>query len=403
MPHSRSNSWRAGILALALASLLTSARCGAEAASVAGTATFLIDGNRIYAELGFVRPDGSLHPALAFVDMGSAAMTLRQPLFHELRLDRHRPLRFKVGNLLIDVPADEVSLEPGAGSPMGPRLRVEAVLPAGILQRYRLEIDYLRRTITLSQHQTQRPEGVPVPFRLDADTGLIAVPTSIDGSAYWITVDSGSAYTWVRARAAQLWLRSHSDWERGRGAVGPSNMMMSGDSTETAGTLLRVPAMSIGPLRLGSVGVLAAGEGHLLPDGTGLFDWYSQKNAVPVLGWIGGNVLQGFRLTIDYPSRISYWLRQKGSEPGVLEQVGITLQYKDHSFVIAGIATQSGRPTVGGILPRDRLIQVDQLDTATATWGQIYEALHGKAGQARRLVLERNGRRFAIEATVTAF
>ena len=403
MPHSRSIPWRARILSLAVTSLLTLSCCRAEAASVSGTTTFLLDGNRIYAELGFLRADGSLHPALAFVDMGSPAMTLRESLFRELQLDRHRPLRFKLGNLLIDVPANEVSLEPGAGSPMGPRLRVEAVLAAAILQRYRLEIDYLRRTVTLSQHQAQRPEGAVVPFRLDADTGLIAVPARIDGNVYWITVDSGSAYTWVRERTAQVWLRSHPDWERGRGAVGPSNMMMSGDSTETAGALLRIPEMSIGPLRLESVGALAAGKGHLLADGTDLFDWYSQKNAVPVLGWIGGNVLQQFRITIDYPSRTSYWLRQKGSEPGVLEEVGITLQHKGHSFVIARIATKDGRPTVAGVSPGDRLIKVDRLDIAAATWGEIYAALHGRAGQTRRLVLERNGRRFAIDAKVTAF
>lgn len=402
MPHSCSIPWRVRILSLAITSLLTLAPCRAAVAPVTGTTTFLLDGNRVYAQLRFLRADGSFHPALAFVDMGSQAMTLREPLFRELQLDQHRALRFKVGDLLIDVPASEVTAEPGPGSPMG-SLRVEGVLPARILQRYRLEIDYLRRTLTLSEHQTRQPEGVAVRFRIDGDTGLIAVPARIDAETYWITVDGGSAYTWVRLRTAEAWLRSHPDWERGRGAVGPSNMMMSGDPVETNGVLLRIPEMSLGTLRLEAVGALAAGQGHLLPDGTDLFDWYSRKNAVPVLGWLGGNVLRAFKLTVDYPSRTSYWLRQSAPEPGELEQVGITLQHENHSFVIAGIATKGGRPTVEGVSPGDRLIRVDGLDTATATWGEIYDALHGKAGQPRRLILERHGRRVAAEVKVTAF
>jgi hypothetical protein len=46
--------------------------------STVGKTTFVIDGDRIYAELGFVRPDGSLHRALAFVDMGSPKMEVRE-------------------------------------------------------------------------------------------------------------------------------------------------------------------------------------------------------------------------------------------------------------------------------------------------------------------------------------
>ena len=58
----------------------------------------------MYAELGFVRPDGSIHRALAFVDMGSPSMTLTESLFQELQLDQNHPLRFRVGDLLVEVP-----------------------------------------------------------------------------------------------------------------------------------------------------------------------------------------------------------------------------------------------------------------------------------------------------------
>jgi hypothetical protein len=43
-----------------------------------GTTSLVLDGNRIYARLAFVRPDGSLHWALAFVDMGSPSTILTE-------------------------------------------------------------------------------------------------------------------------------------------------------------------------------------------------------------------------------------------------------------------------------------------------------------------------------------
>lgn len=46
----------------------------AQQAPSSGTTSFVFDGNRMYAELAFVRPDGSVHRALAFVDLGSPSM-----------------------------------------------------------------------------------------------------------------------------------------------------------------------------------------------------------------------------------------------------------------------------------------------------------------------------------------
>src|SRR5579864_2390370 len=93
---------------VALSSLCICVCCSARGA---GTTRFVLDGNRMYAELGFVRPDGSIHRALAFVDMGSPAMTLRQSLFKDLQLDEKRPLAFRVGGLSVVVPRAQVTSE----------------------------------------------------------------------------------------------------------------------------------------------------------------------------------------------------------------------------------------------------------------------------------------------------
>jgi hypothetical protein len=277
------------------------------------------------------------------------------------------------------------------------------MLPAGVLQRYQVVIDYEKRTLALAQPGTLKPQGASVPFRINRGTGLIAVDSSIDGRSYPITIDNGSAYTWVRGSTAKDWLASHPGWERGVGAVGASNMMMSGDRTETSGTLIRIPEISLGSFVLKDVGMLAAGPGRSPSPNLELFDWYSQKNAVPVIGWIGGNVLERFRLTIDYPNRMMFWLKQRDPDAHELDQVGLTLASENGVFVVAAVATKNGKPTVEGVLPGDRLIQVGEMETGKATWGAIYDAMHGKPGDTRSLIVERNGQRLTVTAKVTAF
>jgi hypothetical protein len=277
------------------------------------------------------------------------------------------------------------------------------MLPAGVLQKYQIAIDYRDRTLTFARPGTLKPRGIPVPLRIDKQTGLAAVDARIDGRHYAITVDNGSAYTWFSQNTAKDWLASHPDWERGVGAVGASNMMMSGDGAEGSGIMLRIPEIIIGQLALPDVGALGAGAGRGFGGNLTLFDWYSKKNAVPVIGWLGGNVLKRFRLTIDYPNQTLYWLKQTEPDSHDLDQVGITLQHRNGEYVVSSIATRNGRLTVEGVERGDKLLQVGNLILRNATWGEIYSSLHGTPGDLRNLVLERRGMRVAVEARVTAF
>src|SRR5215468_3876358 len=189
-----------------------------------GTAPFVFDNNRIYAELVFVRPDGRLYKTLAFVDLGSPSMILSEALFKELQIDAKKPLVFKVGDMPVRVDSNAVASDTWLPFSVGNNRRVEALLPAGIMQRYEVVIDYARRTLTLAQPGTLKPQGIPLPCRLNEKTGLIAVDASINGRTYAVTIDNGSAYSWLRKATVQKWLAAHPDWQRGTGAVGASNM-----------------------------------------------------------------------------------------------------------------------------------------------------------------------------------
>lgn len=268
------------------------------------------------------------------------------------------------------------------------------------MQKYQIVIDYQLRTLTFAQPGTLRPAGIPVPFRADEKTGLIAVEASIADHPYLITIDCGSGYTWLRKSAAEDWLRLHPDWMRGVGAVGASNMRMADDGVEASGTLLRIPEINLGELKLRQIGALAIGRDKKNWD---FMDWYSEKNPAPVIGWLGGNVLKAFRLTIDYPNHTIYWLSQTELDPHDLDQAGLTLQYKAGEYFVAAIVLQNGKPTVAGVLPGDKLIRIDGLPTSGAQWGGVFAALHGKPGQIRTLTLERNGKQLTIEAKVMSF
>jgi hypothetical protein len=166
---------------------------------------------------------------------------------------------------------------------------------------------------------------------------------------------------------------------------------------------VRVRRLALGALTIENVGVLGTGAGAKLSGALDLFDWYSKKNAVPVIGWIGGNVLKGYRLTIDYPRRVTYWLKQSNPDAHDLDQLGITLRFDGTAYLVAGIATKNQKPTVEGVVPGDTLVRVGELDLAKATWGAIYDSMHGKPGDSRTLLLGRDGKRVSVDAKITAF
>ena len=122
-----------------------------------------------------------------------------------------------------------------------------------------------------------------------------------------------------------------------------------------------------------------------------------------MIGWIGGNVLKGFRVMIDFPRHMIYWEQQTELDPHDLDQVGVTLERRDTGYFIAGIAQKDGKPTVDAVRVGDRLIQVGDLQLSNATRGAIFAALHGKPGSVRTLVVERDGKRLNVVAKTTAF
>ena len=96
-----------------------------------GTVPFIFDDNRVFAELNFVRPNGTLRKALAFVDLGTPTLVLDKKLREELQGGQGNQVILRVGELEIKIDSSAVETDTGLGltGRDGKRtLPVEAVL-----------------------------------------------------------------------------------------------------------------------------------------------------------------------------------------------------------------------------------------------------------------------------------
>jgi hypothetical protein len=382
-----------------------------------GAAPFIFDDNRIFVELRFVRLDGTERESLAFVDLGTPQLMISENLRRELQVEQTKPVVFRMGGVEVNVDGSAIATDSGFGmtGPNGKRtIPVEAVLGGGVMKNFAVIFDYGKQTLTFVAPDHLSVEGDAVPCRVNKKTGLISVTAEIGGKNYNLAIDCGSAYTWIRNDVAEQWVKDHPEWKHGTGAVGEANMQTRDDSAEARATILRLPEVKLGKLRLTQVGAMGIAPaappfppapGESIVEGN-FFDWYSRKAPEQVDGWLGGNVLKGFRLTIDFSSSMTYWQREADLDPHDLDQVGITLETRDNvkGYFIAAIATtMNGKPAVQNVRVGDKLLRVDDVVMSDATRGAIFSALHGKPGSPRTLLLERDGKQMRVPVSTHAF
>lgn len=365
---------------------------------------FTLDHNRMMVEVEFRKPDGSLRTAVAWVDTGSQHLSLGENLARDLgyalaalekeansrsiQLEGPAP-RMSFGGLVLDTSRLKVQVH--RGKMVRPGVLAEATFPASVLLGRQVIFDYPARQMTVAPPGLLTPKGTAIPCRINPETGLFLITAELDGQNVQLGVDNGSAGTWVSKVLTGQWQARHPEWPRAAGAAGSANFF--GFEFETQGVLMCLPRLKIGPLEARRVTVLGLDQG--------LFDWYSKKSAGPVAGFIGANVLTGFRLEIDFVNQITYWEAGPGEPAGDLERVGITLRAEEEGrFTVAGVLVKDEKPLVEGLLAGDRLLQVDNLECTGAAMGAVMDALRGQPGQTRSLLIERSGERHTVLARV---
>jgi hypothetical protein len=364
----------------------------------------VLDHGRVIVEVEFVRPDGGTRRARVWVDTGGEKLLMGRDLARDLGLahpawpdsgaisfvEATSPApAMRFGTIALD--SDGLVTRVRDGVRVFPGLPAEACLPARALRHLCAVFDYPGRRLTLAPPGALAPRGSAVPCRVHPETGLAMITAVLDGVELPLGLDTGAAGTWLSDSLTDAWQTRHPQWPRATGAAGSANFF--GFPFEPQSALMCLPRVGIGGAHADEVGVLGLDAGFLR--------WYSSKSAAPLVGFLGADVLDRFRLTVDFANGMTWWQGGGASHPRDLDIVGLTLRPEgDGGYTVAGVVTRNGVPVVEGVQAGDRLLQVDSLGVAGATMGTVVGALRGRPGASHRLLLERDGARLTVTATV---
>jgi len=362
------------------------------------------------------RKDGSWRKARLWVDTGNPDFFMSEALARDLGVDLQAATNGADGKATrLEVPAP-TGVRVG-GTPVDfkgvksvalfePRwllatMHADANLPSTVLMRYHVVFDYPRLELTIAAPGSLKPRGVRAPASVHPETGIVQIDAVVAGERLSFALDNGASYSFTSSDVLERLSRGQPGWPRYIGAVGCANIWGWWPG-ESEWPVVRVPEIEWGSVPLSGVGLV--GLPNFFPGGAGLGEWYSRKSARPVDGILGPNAVKGFRVEIDYAGSAVYF--EKGAEPEAhdMDLVGLTLRLEaDGTYRVIGVASKHGKRAVEGVEPGDELVEVDGFETAGATMGTVVDALRGRPGDPRVLLLERNGKRFTVEAKVERF
>jgi len=375
-------------------------------AATSGTVPIDLRDNRIFVQLACARPDGSPRQARFQVDSGGGSLILSESLSHDLALksigspakedgETFQPVtspEIRIGEMPLNLSDVNTLVTVGSKGEFSPGSGAEGFLPARVLRKYEVVFDYPAHQFTMAQPGTLKPRGAPVPSPIAPKSGFPRIELSVDGEKYGFLLDTGGAYTMISQTLIDKWQTTHPDWPRCVGAVGAANMTGAFDAKAE---ILRLPQMQWGTFDLPRVGVVSRPPG--------IFEkWMSDMMTAPIVGSIAGNVLRAFRIEIDYPHGVTYLEKGKDADPEGVNTVGVVISaHPDASYTISGVAQCRGKNLVEGVQSGDKLIGIN--DWAVA--GPLADVLHelqGTPGEVKNMVVERDGKKISIQATVTS-
>lgn len=401
--------WHLSMLACVLLGLTASPSGGADTVTV----PIALDHNRMLVKAEIQRADGAWRKALLWIDTGNPDCLLSEPFARDLGIDLSvaqqaadgsplplevpPPVGVRIGGMPLDFSGvkTKVLFEPRW---LFSTMHNDANLPSTVLRQFQVVIDYPRRQLTLARPGTLAPRGVRAAAAVHPQTGIVQIDAVIGGDSLSLALDNGASYSFISDDVFARLVDRHPDWPRCTGAIGCANIWGWWPG-EPAWPVARVDELSWGPVRLTGVGIV--GLPGFFQRGASLGDWYSQKTARPVEGFLGPNAFKAFRIEIDYAGSAVYFEQGAEVDEHDMDLVGLTLQPESPGgYRVIGILDVDGKPSVAGVQPEDRLLRIADLEVAGATMGAVIDALRGKPGEMRRLVLERNGARIELDARV---
>ena len=378
-----------------------------KAVSQAVTVPAVIDHNRIVIDAALPLLNGSMLHVRAWVDNGDPGLNLSRKIATQLGLavscndqecSSPPPPAIIIGEMTIPltgVKEANIPLKPvNAASVLASGMNADINLPASVLRHYDVLIDFPGHKFSIGSPGSIHFLGSSSRVEINAENGLIQVPSRIENKKYNLALDLGSSISLLSEELFDSLAREHADWPHMTGAIGSANMW--GADAEATWKVMRVDRLQYGPLFLTDVAVVS------LPKT--VVDFLAKRAGMPTVGSLGSNVFLSYRVGLDYAHSTVYFDIGRLFRFPDFDVVGLVLRPEDDGrYAILDVPDFEGKPAVEGVQPRDRLIAVNDIPVTGATMGQVWKMLGGTPGQERKLTIERGGKQFAVAARVQHF
>jgi len=393
-----------------IAALLIAASCAAQTALQSVTVPVTLDHNRIIIDVSLPLPDGTQKRVRGWVDTGNADLWIDarvgklmalQPAADSKETEAlgvkvrtmQAPREILIGGMKISLAGIKEAKMISADS-IAPGSSAEINLPSTVLRNYDIVVDFVDREMTIAAPGQAKFTGKSAKAFINPPNGMIQLPAKIEGNSYQLTLDLGSCFSMLAADTLQKLAQSNPKWPRNTGAVGPE--IFWGMPEEAKTLAIRAPSLEYGPVKLAAVGI------EQLPQD--FMDFYRKRAGAETSGLIGNNALLNYKVGIDYAHSTVYFdQRSEYVAPGI-DVVGLTLRPEmDGRYTVIGVPEYEGKPAVPDVKAGDVLISVDKVPAKESTAGQLWSLLGGDPGETRVLVFERDGKQFAVSATVRRF
>jgi hypothetical protein len=403
------------------------------------TVPITLDHNRTIIDVYLPLPDGTTKRVRGWVDNGNPELDIAEPLAQTLglelkgegtfKLGDQRPVdpprSLQIGGMSISFEGVKEAKEIVGHDIIAPGSSAAINIPSTVLRNYDVLFDYPNRQFTIgppgsisfeslckpvaklshsSVSDNHRPTQAPLgsvffqntsfKAQTNPQNGLIQITSWIDGQNYTISFDAGSSTSLLSGELIEKWEKAHPSWPHMTGAISSANLW--GAEEEAHWPLLRLPSMDYGGVILKNVVVASFPEKFM--------KWYQDRAGAQTIGLIGANAFADYRVGIDYAHNTLYVQRTLAKSAPDMDVVGLTLRPEpDEKYTIIGIADYNGNPAVTDVKVGDVLVGVDGAPATGATMGQVWSLLGGTPGTTRTLTLERDGKRFSVDATVRRF
>jgi hypothetical protein len=375
------------------------------------TVSITLDHNRIIINVGIPLPDGTTQRVRAWVDNGDPDLVLSHRVAKMMGLTllcagqvcstptRLPEIRIGDVNVPLSNIGQKIREEPeNAMSVAFPGMSAEINIPSTVLRNYDVLINYPGHELTIAQPGTLKFKGVSARVIVNAENGLVQVPSQIENKKHNLALDLGSSISFLAGELFDKLSAAHPDWPHMTGAIGPANLW--GLDDEPKWKVMRVDRLQYGPLFFTNVAMVDFPEDRLA--------YFEKRAGIATAGLLGASALQNYRIGLDYAHSAVYFDVGRLFNFPEFDVIGLILRPEDDGrFTILSIADLDGKPSVAGrpdgVQPGDHLVAVDDIPVAGSTMGQVWSMLGGELGKERKLTVDRSGKQFTVVAKVQHF